>query len=271
MSRLETWARFTVGLLVTAVLSIITIAVLVLLLPWRHLRIRVCNVYGKVLGRSVLYIAGTTPLVRHHERIAQSYPAIYVSNHSSVLDVFAGIWLCPYGGCGVGKKEIIRAPFFGQLYLLSGHLRVDRGNRESAIAALKDTAELVKKHHLSLWIWPEGTRSRDGRLLPLKKGFAHMALATGLPIVPIVLHNAHKGWAARTFTLHRLMLEVDVLPAIDTSQWRLETLDSHIAEVHKAFADTLGDEQKPITSTAVARSLEPPAPAPEGTPTVTAV
>jgi len=157
--------------------AVVYLSLSLLLLPWRPLRIRIGNVYGKTVAPPVAWILGVRTRVRHRERLAESRPAIYVTNHTSTLDVLIAMWLCPVGGCGIAKKEIARIPFFGWAYWLSGHLLIDRGDREGAIAALAATAEFVRRHRLSIWIWPEGTRSRNGRLLPFRKGFAHLAIA----------------------------------------------------------------------------------------------
>lgn len=246
LRRIVSSIRLTVGFLFVSLCASLTILIALLLLPWRAARVKLCNYYGKIVGRVILWLAGATPTVSHRERVEEFRPAIYVSNHASTLDAFVAIWICPIGGCGVAKKEILRIPFFGWLYFLSGHLTIDRGDRSSAIAAMQKTAAFVLKNKLSIWIWPEGTRSRDGRLQPLKKGFAHLALATGLPIVPVVVHRAHENWAKHGFTFVPIDLRIDVLPAIATAHWKSETLDEHIAEVHAAFAAQLGDSQKPL-------------------------
>ena len=82
---------------------------------------------------------------------------------------------------------------------------------------MNESVELIKKYNLSLWIWPEGTRSVTGRMLPLKKGFAHLAIASGLPIVPIVVRNGHKRWPAKTYNLYPGEYEIEILPKVDTS------------------------------------------------------
>ena len=146
--------RLAVGFLLVAVCSTVTLLLALLLLPWRPARVKLCNLYGKFVGRAILWLAGASPVVHDRQRINEYRPAIYVSNHCSTLDAFVAIWICPIGGCGVAKKEILRIPFFGWLYWLSGHLVIDRGDRSSAIAALKDTADFVKQNGLSIWIWP---------------------------------------------------------------------------------------------------------------------
>lgn len=238
--------RLAAGFGLTAASSAALIPMALALLPSRPARVKLCNYYGKLLGRALISVAAIKPIVRNRERIQKAYPAIYVSNHASVSDVFFAIWLCPVGGCGIAKKEIGNIPFFGWLYRLSGHLLIDRSDRQGAIAAMAETAEVVRKHNLSIWMWPEGTRSKDGRLLPIKKGLGHLAIATGLPVVPVVLHNTHKSWTKNEMRLRPTTVEVDILEPIRTDHWTAETLDENLAEVHRAFAAALNPAQKPV-------------------------
>jgi 1-acyl-sn-glycerol-3-phosphate acyltransferase len=238
--------RLALGFSLVAIAAVPWMLAALLLLPWRALRIRLVNHYGHLIGYAITRLAGCTPLVRDRELLDGSFPAIYVANHTSILDVFICIWLCPMGGCGVVKKEVVRIPFFGQLYLLSGHLMIDRNVPDKAIAALNEIAALVRKHRLGIWIMPEGTRSRDGRLQPFKPGFVHLAIATGLPVVPVVLHGVHRCWKPGSLRSYPIDLNIEVLPPIDTGAWRLETARSHAQEVHDRLAARLGPDQRPV-------------------------
>lgn len=229
---------------VIAPASIVYIAACLLLLPSRGLRILAGNVYGKLLGPTVFGLAGARLTTVNRERIRENAPALYVCNHTSTIDLWVSMWLSPWGCCGVAKKEIVRVPFFGQAYLLSGHVMVDRSAPEKAIASLERARSVVRRHRLSLWMWPEGTRSRDGRLLPLKKGFVHMAIATGLPVVPLVFHDADLRWPGRSFRASPGELRVEVLEPIDTSGWRAETAAEHARELWQRFQQALGPRQR---------------------------
>lgn len=242
----STIVRFILGITVLILTSIPTFAFGLLFLPWRGVRVRIGNIFGKIVGYSAIRLAGARPRVEHKERLAQYRPAIYVCNHASMLDVVAGIWLCPYGGVGVGKKEAIRVPFFGWIFAITGHLLLDRKNRADAIAGLAQLGKVVRQHKLSVWIYPEGTRAYDGRLLPFKKGFVHLAISSGLPVVPVVLHNTHLRWPNRTFKLVPGAFPITVLPAIDTSSWTAETVEDHLAQVRQAYIEALGANQQPI-------------------------
>ncbi len=240
MGRVMSLVRFCVGFAVIMVLSLITMVLLPFLFPFRVTRIKLCNIYGKVCGRSIVWLAGVTPNVTNWERLAGSMPAIYVTNHTSTLDAFLCVWLCPIGACGVFKKEIVYVPFYGQIAYLSGHLLIDRGNKGKAVEALREIGQFMKKNRLGVWIMPEGTRSRDGSLLPFKRGFVHLAIATGLPVVPVVIHGAYKNWVTGKFLqFNPMTLDVEVLPPLDTSSWKEETASVHADSVRDIFVAKL--------------------------------
>lgn len=257
MRVLMSLSRLAVGMVYMAVAVAIFMVVCLLVAPWRGLRIRACNVFGHITGRFCLWLASAElqDPAGCKARAERFYPAIYVSNHTSALDIFVGIWLGPSGVVGVAKKQVVWYPFFGQLYAISGHLLIDRNDRANAVAALGELARLIAKHRLSVWMWPEGTRSKDGRLRPFKKGFAHLALATRLPIVPVVVTGAHRAWRKGSVMLEPVSLGISVLDPIPTVDWTAETLDEHIEAVHQRFVDALPPDQRPIEEVVEAPAL----------------
>jgi 1-acyl-sn-glycerol-3-phosphate acyltransferase len=255
------FARLVIVAAVMLPVSIVYWVFCAFALPWRKLRIQGGNAYGKVVGRSVQRLMGIVPEIHHFERRDASRPAIYLMNHTATIDMWVGMWLCPWSGCGMAKKEIVRVPIFGQAYWLSGHLLLDRGNRDKAIASMNKVQTLVEKHQLSMWIWPEGTRSRSGRLKRFKKGFVHAALATGLPIVPCVAHNAHLYWPGGGFKVRPGRLQMEILPPIPTTHWSADRVDEHIDEVMAAFASVLSESQHQDPAEASAPRPELGAPA----------
>jgi 1-acyl-sn-glycerol-3-phosphate acyltransferase len=240
--------RLAAGGVLFAVVSLVFLALAIPLLPFRVLRVRLCNGYGKLCGRSIVWLARAQPRVAHPERLQGSNPAVFVTNHAATLDVFLGIWLCPWGACGVFKKEIVRVPFLGWLAVLSGHLLIDRRDHERAVKTLDEAARFLSQNRLGVWIFPEGTRSRDGRLQPFKKGFVHLAIQAGLPVVPVLVHGAHKSWRKGELPgIREMQLDVEVLEPIDTSAWRAETAAEHALAVQRLFEQGLREDQRPST------------------------
>jgi 1-acyl-sn-glycerol-3-phosphate acyltransferase len=222
------------------------------------LRLELFNLYGKLTGWVVIRLAGVTPHVNHRERLKQTHPAVYIGNHTSTLDAFVSFWISPMGATGVVKKEIALIPFFGQIYWLSGNLMINRKDKEGAVEVLKEAVAFVRKYKLGFWIMPEGTRSKDGRLLPFKTGFVHLAIDMGLPIIPIVSHGAHKNWEKGTFRFKPMTLDIDVLEPIDTSTWTHENAQAHAQAVHERFVQALHEDQRPLPQPAAEQTKAPP-------------
>jgi len=231
--------RFVIGFTWLTFWSTLCILLMILALPFRTVRIKIGNFCGKIIGPFITRIVGTKLIFNEKEKLNGNTPAIFVTNHTSALDIFVCMGLCPYGGCGVGKKEVAKIPFFGWAYWLSGHLLIDRSNNEKAIKSLAKLSKFVKKNNLSIWIWPEGTRSMDGKLIPFKKGFVHLALATGLPIVPVIIHGAHNRWPAKTMQFYPGEVRIEILDPIQTDTWAKETINEHVEEVKDLMAKTL--------------------------------
>jgi 1-acyl-sn-glycerol-3-phosphate acyltransferase len=252
MESINSHLRVIIGFTVMAISVTIQLVLLLCVMPFILVRIKACNYWGHVVGPIMMKVSGSPVEWVGREKISRERPAIYISNHTSSIDIFLGIWLAPVGTVGVAKKEIVNVPFFGQLYWLSGHLRVDRSNPEQAIESMRALADKVSKNKLSIYIWPEGTRSRDGRLLKFKKGAFHLALQTGLPVIPIVVQGAHKCWEPEKYRIRSSPVRVDVLDPIDTSDWTKENLEQHVTAVRELFIAKLPDEQKPLDERSVA-------------------
>lgn len=167
-------------------------------------------------------------------------PAVFLINHQSVAEMFIVGRLLKGDIASVGKSEIRNVPFMGKLMEQAGMILIDRKNAVSAIEAMQPLIDALRHQGKSVLIAPEGTRSISTKLGKFKKGPFHIAMQAGVPIVPIVIHNAidviHKhGKVYRPATVR-----VDVLAPVDTSSWQADTIDDHIASVRALFLETLG-------------------------------
>ena len=248
MTRLSTALRLTLGFLAVGIAAALQTLILLALLPSRPARIRSCIFFERVAGGACLRLAGCRLTVSGREHLDGRRPAIYVVNHTSIIDLFIVLWLIPSRAVGIAKKEIVRYPFFGQMYLLTGHLRLNRGHHGAAVASMRSLGTLVRAHGLSIVMAPEGTRARDGRLQPFKKGLVHLALQTGLPVVPIILEGAHRVWQSDTLSLRGGDVAVTVHPPMDTLHWPNLSVDDALDEIQAVYRATLPPDQLPDTT-----------------------
>lgn len=168
-------------------------------------------------ARAILRGAGV-PVVAHGlENVRPGEPQVIVSNHVSWFDIFAIASVLPLPFYFVAKKELERIPLFGAAWKAAGHISIDRSNRQKAIQSLRDAGEQVRRERGSVIIFPEGTRSRSGRLQPFKKGAFSLATEAGVPVVPTVVTGSYDimrpdSWMIRAQTVHLRFAE-PVLPA----------------------------------------------------------
>ncbi len=126
-------------------------------------------------------------------------PCIFISNHQNNLDLVVGAAIFPPKTVTLGKKSLAWIPIFGQFYWLSGNILIDRQNKRKAKASMEKVTSEIQEKGKSIWILPEGTRSRGRGLLPFKKGAFLAAINAQVPIVPICFSSYHNklDWSSR--------------------------------------------------------------------------
>jgi 1-acyl-sn-glycerol-3-phosphate acyltransferase len=135
-------------------------------------------------ARCVLWLAGVRVDIEGRENVPLEGAQLFVSSHQSMLDIPALFTLVPPRTRFVAKRELFRIPLFGWAIGLLGFVPLDRSDRRAAVRALERASTLARKQRPIL-VFPEGTRSRDGSLLPFKRGAFELARELGLPVVPI--------------------------------------------------------------------------------------
>jgi putative phosphoserine phosphatase/1-acylglycerol-3-phosphate O-acyltransferase len=183
-------------------------------------------------------LTGVELNVEGEEHLWSHRPAVFIFNHQSGLDSLLMAQLTQRDVVGVAKKELERTPIVGTLMKAAGVVFVDRGDREKAIEAMEPAVEAMREG-LSVVIAPEGTRSATKKLGKFKKGAFHMAMAAGVPIVPVVLKNALDALPRDGIVIRAATVDVVVHPPIPTADWKREDLDDHIAEIERLYEETL--------------------------------
>lgn len=171
---------------------------------------------GMIGARTAVRLAGIRIEVEGRERLDPKKTYVFMANHISNVDPPIVIPALPQRTSVLVKKELFRIPVLGRAMKLASLVPVDRSNRDAAIASMHRAAEVVRSG-ISMMIFPEGTRSYDGRLLPFKKGPFYLAIESGAPIVPVTILGTREIMPKRSRVIHpgtaRLIFHPPIHPA----------------------------------------------------------
>ncbi|OOR98935.1 1-acyl-sn-glycerol-3-phosphate acyltransferase [Haemophilus paracuniculus] len=157
-------------------------------------------------------------------------PAIYIANHQNNYDMVSISSMVPPRTVTIGKKSLIWIPFFGLVYWATGNIFINREKRSSAISTMNKVGEIIQQRQISVWMFPEGTRSRGRGLLPFKTGAFHTAINAGVPIVPIVCSTLHNKIDLNRWDNGIVICET--LDPIETSGYNRENIKDLIDKCH---------------------------------------
>ncbi|MBW2433993.1 MAG: 1-acyl-sn-glycerol-3-phosphate acyltransferase, partial [Deltaproteobacteria bacterium] len=136
----------------------------------------------------------------------------------------------------LAKMELFKIPIFGHAMRKAGYISIDRNNRESAFKSLELAAEKIR-NGVSVLIFPEGTRSRDGRIQPFKKGGFVMAIESGVPIVPVIISGARAIMTKGKFRVNPGQIRLSIQKPIDTTIYSRDTKEALMERVRRVICD----------------------------------
>jgi putative phosphoserine phosphatase / 1-acylglycerol-3-phosphate O-acyltransferase len=203
-------------------------------------RRRGVNFFTSTFSQVLLATTGVQLNVIGKENLTAQRPAVFIYNHRNQVDpVIAGA-LVRDNWVAVAKKELAKDPIMGPLGKLLDGVFIDRDDSAAAVETLHTVEERARKG-LSIVMAPEGTRLDTTEVGPFKKGPFRIAMAVGIPIVPIVVRNAELVAARNSTTINAGTVDVAVFPPISVQGWTVENLPERIAEVRQLYLDTLAN------------------------------
>jgi putative phosphoserine phosphatase/1-acylglycerol-3-phosphate O-acyltransferase len=198
------------------------------------------NFLTRYWPETVLTLNGVKLNVTGAENLTVQRPAVFVFNHRNNFDVFMVAALVKDNWTGIAKKELESNPIIGPIGKLLDAAFVDRADTASAVAALKPIEEAARKG-LSILVAPEGTRLDTQAVGPFKKGAFRIAMATGLPVVPIVIRNADSVAGRNSSTLNPGTVDIAVLPPVAVEDWTIRNLRERIEQIRAGYTELLAD------------------------------
>ncbi|ABF41619.1 1-acyl-sn-glycerol-3-phosphate acyltransferase [Candidatus Koribacter versatilis Ellin345] len=195
-------------------------------------------VWGALMGAKM---AGAKITIVGLENIQPGQHYIFMSNHVSNMDPPIVIPLIPGRTSVLVKKELFRIPLLGTAMKLAQLVPVDRSNREAAVASIRAASD-VMQHGLHMAVFPEGTRSSDGKMRPLKKGPFYLVEESGAAVIPVTIAGSYEMWPKHRFAITPGPVTLTFHPPITLAQ--AGGREALMQAVSTAIASALPEDQR---------------------------
>ena len=192
-----------------------------------------------------LALVGVRVEVKGLERTDPKQTYIFTPNHQSFIEVPLLVTFLKRNLAYLAKKELFKYPIWSHGIRLMGVVPVDRSNTLSAVESARRATENLR-HGKSYVIYPEGTRSRDGRLLPLKKGAFMMAIDAGVPIVPVLISGSTKIMPKGEIKIFPSTVYITVHEPIETSAYSKGNITELMSNTREKIISALSEEETQV-------------------------
>jgi 1-acyl-sn-glycerol-3-phosphate acyltransferase len=194
---------------------------------------------SKIWAKWVIWSIGIKYDVTGLDNLEPKKKYIFMSNHESALDIILGFACIPYTVVFLAKKELFMIPLFGWAMQAAGMIKIDRQNPERAIQSVDAAVEILINSSFSTLIYPEGTRSETGDLLPFKKGGFILAIKSKIPIVPITIIGAGSVLPKRSFKINKGQIKVIISKPIITQNIKVNNKEKLIVKCRSEIINNL--------------------------------
>jgi 1-acyl-sn-glycerol-3-phosphate acyltransferase len=217
-----------------------TLFVILTGLPVSFLSPDYLHTYARLWARVGLLLAGVRLTVEGHEHLPPG-AVVYMPNHQSNFDILALYAGLPVQFRWLAKEELFRIPLFGFAMRRTGYIPVDRSDHKKAIRSMAEAARRISEG-ASVIVFPEGTRSPDGALLPFKKGGFVLAIDAAAPIVPVAIRGSHEVMPKYTRWIRGGHIRVTIFPAVPTAGTTPSGRNALMEAVRRPIAGAMGEK-----------------------------
>lgn len=232
----------------TIALPVFVLCCLVILLVAFFTRGRRLEGLIKACCRLVLFVSGVRLRARGQENAVAGRRYVVMMNHVNIFDPLIFYAAFPGPARGIEEESHFRWPFYGAVLRRIGMIPIDRKNSPKARESIKQAADLVRsRKQFSIAILPEGTRTLDGKLGPFKRGGFHLALETGLDILPIVQKGGYRIIHKGSLLIRPGRVDLTIEPPVPVAGFGKEDIGELADRVRAIFLHGLGESIVPRT------------------------
>ena len=221
----------TIGVAVTAFFSVFCVVSFPILPRKEYSIFSIARLWGRIM----LFLASVKVEVQGGENVTYGRSQIFMANHQSGFDIFLLLAYTPRYFAWIAKKELFRIPFFGLALRRLGAIEIDRRNVVRAKVSIDEAARIIREGK-SVMTFPEGTRSKDGHIQPFKKGVFHLALKSGVPIVPITIIGSREIMPKKSLRVTPGSVTLVIHPPVFTRGYSEATIDDLVERVRHPIA-----------------------------------
>ncbi len=200
------------------------------------------QIHPRFWGKTICKTVGVTVTIEGLENLQKEQNYIFVANHASQFDIFSFQGYFPHDFRWIAKKELFRIPIFGFAMKTTGFIAIDRSRGRAALKSLTAAAEKIAGG-TSVLIFPEGTRSPDGKLHPFKSGAILLAIKSGVPVVPIGFNNTFQILPKNKLLAQSGTITIRVGKPIPTTSYKPKDKQILAEELHNRVAQLLYEEK----------------------------
>lgn len=180
--------------------------------------------FGLIWGKTLSFIFNIKLVVKGKHNL-QNRNYIFASNHASLIDIPLLLIAVNRYTVFIAKSELSKIPIFKSILDRAGFIFVDRKNNDSAVKSMNNLMDDIKKIPRSVAIFPEGTRTSDGELLPFKKGAAIFAINTDIPIIPVAISGTYSWSKKKLFDISQSVISFEFGEPITTENYSFDDRD----------------------------------------------
>jgi len=191
-------------------------------------------------GRIILWACGVKVDVRGGEKLDPAEPRVFLVNHQSFFDIFILLAHLRTHFKFVLKQELMRIPVLGFTMKQARYISIDRDNPRKAVKSMNEAAERIKDG-ASIVVFPEGTRSLDGRLQAFKRGGFLLALKAGSLVVPVTIHGSTRIAPKGSRRIHPTTVGMTVGEAVSLKGYTRKNINDFMTRMHELMRVQLGE------------------------------
>jgi 1-acyl-sn-glycerol-3-phosphate acyltransferase len=189
---------------------------------------------ARIWAKCILAVSNITVTVKGLSHLNPNGSYIYMPNHMSNFDIPVLQAYLPVQFRWLAKAELFKIPIFGYAMERAGCISINRFNRKSAIESLHKAAEIIK-NGVSVIIFPEGTRSRENNIQPFKKGGFVLAVDSGVPIIPVIIHGTRAVMQKKQILVNPGHVILEIKKPINTLDYTRETKNDLMKKVRNVI------------------------------------